>query len=107
MYMPAICRVGDLALTGHLCSLVTKIATSNTDGTVFANNKKVIVNGAKTQIHLVPIPFTDICIPHTDKLNEGSPNVFVNGIGVGRVGDRVELLGRMLEGSPDVFVNGG
>ena len=37
----------------------------------------------------------------------GSPNVFVNGKAVCRVGDPVSCGSRMATGSSNVFVNGG
>lgn len=101
--MPAVCRVGDELDTGHGCDATTTIDSSNTDGTVHANNIDVIVIGAPTVSH--DIPSGSNCVAHTDVTKEGSPNVFINSIAVTRIGDAVDA-GSMTEGSPNVFANG-
>jgi uncharacterized Zn-binding protein involved in type VI secretion len=101
--MPAICRVGDSLSTGHGCDTTTTIASPNTDGTVHANNIDIIVVGAPTVSHL--IPSGDSCVPHVAFLNAGSGSVFINGIGVGRIGDSADA-GAMISGSPSVFAGG-
>jgi uncharacterized Zn-binding protein involved in type VI secretion len=101
--MPAVCRVGDSLSTGHACTGVTTIASSNTDGTVKANGINIIVVGAPTVSHAAPpIP---PCPPHVRFLNAGSPNVFVNSIAVGRITDSADA-GAMISGSSTVFANG-
>jgi len=100
--MPAVCRVGDSLSTGHGCDGTTTIAAPNTDGTVHANGIDIIVVGAPTVSHLIP---AGICVPHVAKLNEGSSTVFINGIGVGRIGDSADA-GAMTTGSPNVFAGG-
>jgi uncharacterized Zn-binding protein involved in type VI secretion len=101
--MPAVCRVGDTLNTGHGCDGTTTIASSNTDGTVHANNIDVIVIGAPTVSH--DIPSGDDCVSHTDVTKAGSPNVFINSIAVTRINDAVDA-GNMTGGSPNVFANG-
>ena len=100
--MPAVCRVGDSLSTGHGCDGTTTIASSNTDGTVHANNIDIIVVGAPTVSHLIP---AGICVPHVANLNAGSSTVFINGIAVGRIGDSADA-GAMSSGSSNVFVGG-
>ena len=98
--MPAVCRVGDSLSTGHACAGSTTIASPNTDGTVRANGKAIIVVGAPTVSHpFAPVP---LCLPHVANLNAGSSKVFINGKRVGRVGDSADA-GQMTSGSPNVF----
>ena len=52
--------------------------------------------------HGVP-PF---CIPHTTPLSQGSPNVFVNGLPLGRLGDAFSCGIKVASGSPNVITNG-
>lgn len=101
--MPAVSRVGDSLSTGHACTGSTTIASSNTDGTVYANNINIIVVGAPTVSH--PFPPEPPCAPHVANLNAGSSSVFINGIAVGRVGDSADA-GAMTSGSSNVFVGG-
>ena len=101
--MPAVSRVGDSLSTGHACVDTTTIASSNTDGTVHANGIDIIVIGAPTVSH--PFPPNPPCAPHVANLNAGSPNVFVNGTPLGRIGDSADA-GAMTSGSGNVFANG-
>jgi len=101
--MPAVSRVGDSLSTGHSCASTTTIAASNTDGTVHANGIDIIVIGAPTVPH--PFPPVPILDHHMVNLNAGSPNVFVNSIAVGRIGDSADA-GAMTSGSGNVFANG-
>lgn len=101
--MPAVSRVGDSLSTGHICTGTTTIASSATDGTVKANSINIIVVGAPTVSH--PFPPAPPCLPHVANLNAGSPNVFVNSIPVGRIGDSADA-GAMTSGSGNVFANG-
>jgi len=101
--MPAVSRVGDSLSTGHACTGTTTIASSATDGTVKANSINIIVVGAPTVSR--PFPPNPPCAPHVANLNAGSPNVFVNSIPVGRIGDSADA-GAMTSGSGNVFANG-
>src|SRR5210317_284978 len=99
--MPAVCRVGDSLSTGHACTGVTTIASSNTDGIVKADGINIIVVGAPTVSHAAPpIP---PCPPHVRFLNVGSSTVKINSIAVGRIGDSADA-GAMTSGSSNVFV---
>ena len=99
--MPAVVRIGDSLSTGHGCVGSTTLAGAN-QGSVFANNILVAVVGAPTVAH--PVPPDPPCAPHVANLNAGSPNVFAEGIPVGRIGDSADA-GAMTSGSPDVFAN--
>jgi len=98
--MPAVSRVGDSLSTGHGCTGSTTIASSNTDGSVKADNINIIVVGAPTVSH--PFPPSPPCAPHVANLNAGSSSVFIQGIAVGRVGDSADA-GAMTSGSPSVY----
>jgi len=43
---------------------------------------------------------------HDGVLAQGSPNVFVNGVALGRIGDAISCGDTVAQGSPNVFVNG-
>jgi len=99
--MPAVVRVGDSLSTGHGCAGSTTLASAN-QGSVFVNGILAAVVGAPTVAH--PFPPDPPCAPHVANLNAGSPNVFIEGIPVGRVGDSADA-GAMTSGSPNVFAN--
>ena len=99
--MPAVVRVGDSLSTGHGCAGSTTLASAN-QGSVFINGILAAVVGAPTVAH--PFPPDPPCAPHIANLNAGSPNVFIEGISVGRVGDSADA-GAMTSGSPNVFAN--
>jgi uncharacterized Zn-binding protein involved in type VI secretion len=99
--MPAVVRVGDTLSTGHGCVGTTTLASAN-QGSVFVNGILAAVVGAPTVAH--PVPPDPPCAPHVANLNAGSPNVFIEGIPVGRIGDSADA-GSMISGSPNVFAN--
>jgi len=99
--MPAVVRVGDSLSTGHGCVGSTTLASAN-QGSVFVNGILAAVVGAPTVAH--PVPPDPPCAPHVANLNAGSPNVFIEGIPVGRIGDSADA-GAMTSGSPNVFAN--
>ena len=101
--MPGVCRVGDTLSTGHACTGTTTIAAPATDTTVKVNGINAIVIGAPTVSH--PFPPIPPCAPHVANVNAGSPNVFVNGTPLGRIGDSADA-GAMTSGSGNVFANG-
>ena len=55
--------------------------------------------------HLKPSGST--CVIHTAPITTGSPTVFVNGLGAGRVTDDVLGCTFVVEGSPDVYCGPG
>ena len=99
--MPAVVRVEDTLSTGHGCVGTTTLASAN-QGSVFVNGILAAVVGAPTVAH--PVPPDPPCAPHVANLNAGSPNVFIEGIPVGRIGDSADA-GSMISGSPNVFAN--
>ena len=52
-----------------------------------------------------PFPPLPPCAPHVANVNVGSPNVFVEGLSVARIGDSTDS-GAMTSGSGNVFANG-
>ena len=100
--MPAVVRKGDPLSTGHACVGTTTLNTPG-QGTVFANNILVARKGDPTVAHIAPpVP---VCPAHVKVINAASPNVYVVGIKVGRIGDSADA-GAMTGGSPNVFANG-
>jgi len=99
--MPGVVRIGDSLSTGHGCAGSTTLGGAN-QGSVLANNILVAVVGAPTVAH--PFPPSPPCAPHVANLNAGSPNVFAEGIPVGRIGDSADA-GAMTSGSSDVLAN--
>ena len=100
--MPAVSRKGDSLSTGHACVGTTTLDTPG-QGTVFANNILVARIGDPTVAH--PNPHNPPCPDHVANVNAGSPNVYVVGVKVGRIGDSADA-GAMTSGSGNVFANG-
>lgn len=100
--MPGVVRIGDSLSTGHGCVGSTTLAGAN-QGSVYVNGILAAVVGAPTVAH--PFPPDPPCTPHVANLNAGSPNVFIEGIAVGRIGDSADA-GAMTSGSSNVFANG-
>jgi len=84
--MPRISRHRDRCRTGHLCSTTAPVLASQS--TVFANGKPILVRGDRVAPHKIKIGIR--CLPHVAKLTGSSRSVFVQGIGVGRRGDRAD-----------------
>ena len=100
--MPAVSRKGDTTTTGHLCVSTTILDTPG-QGTCFANSILIARQTDPTVSHIhPPVP---VCPPHVANVNAGSPNVFVVGIAVARIGDSADA-GAMTSGSGNVFANG-
>ena len=100
--MPAVSRKGDSLTTGHICTSTTTLHTPG-QSTVFANSILVARIGDPTVPH--PNPPSPPCPDHVANVNAGSPNVFVVGIEVARIGDSADA-GNMTSGSGNVFANG-
>ena len=100
--MPRISRHKDRCRTGHLCSSTAPVNASQY--TVFANGKPILKRGDRVAPHTILKKVKDksVCIPHKAQLAGSSRSVFVNGIGVGRKGDRADR-GAMTGASFDVF----
>ena len=100
--MPAVSRKGDSLSTGHICASTTTLDTPG-QGTCFANSILIARVSDPTVSH--PFPPLPPCAPHVANVNAGSPNVFVVGIAVARIGDSADA-GAMTSGSGNVFANG-
>ena len=100
--MPAVSRKGDSLSTGHICSSTTTLDTPG-QGTCFANSILIARVSDPTVSH--PFPPLPPCAPHVANVNEGSPNVFVEGKAVARITDSADA-GEMTSGSGNVFANG-
>ena len=95
--MPRISRHRDRCKTGHLCDPTAPVLASQY--TVFAEGKPILVRGDRLAPHKIKAGFR--CIPHPAKLSGSSRKVFVQGIGVGRRGDKADK-GAMTGASFDV-----
>ena len=100
--MPAVSRKGDSLSTGHGCVGTTTLNTPG-QGTCFANSILIARVSDPTVSH--PFPPLPPCAPHVANVNAGSPNVFVEGLAVARIGDSADA-GAMTSGSGNVFANG-
>jgi len=100
--MPAVSRKGDSLSTGHICASTTTLDTPG-QGTCFANSILIARVSDPTVSH--PFPPSPPCAPHVANVNAGSPNVFVEGLAVARIGDSTDA-GAMTSGSGNVFANG-
>ena len=100
--MPAVSRKGDTTTTGHVCVATTTLDTPG-QSTVFANSILVARQTDPTVSHINP-PFP-ICPNHVANVNVGSPNVFVPGKAIARIGDSTDA-GALTTGSGNVFANG-
>ena len=100
--MPAVSRKGDSLSTGHICTSTTTLDTPG-QGTCFANSILIARVSDPTVSH--PFPPLPPCAPHVANVNAGSPNVFVEGLKVARIGDSADS-GNMTSGSGNVFANG-
>ena len=100
--MPAVSRHTDTLTTGHACVSTTTLNTPG-QGDVFANSLLIARVGDPTVSH--PNPPVPLCPDHVANVNAGSPNVFVHGIKVARIGDSADA-GNMITGSGNVFANG-
>jgi len=97
--MPAVTREGD-ADVSH-CSAMFREGKSPD---VFANLIGVSRQGDNNTDHLLPPPIPT-CPNHVAPITTGSPNVFVNDLGCGRVGDAITACTSVAAGSPNVFAN--
>ena len=85
--MPRISRNRDRCKTGHLCDKSAPVIASQS--TVFAEGKAILVRGDRLAPHKIKKGFH--CFPHPAKLTGSSKRVFVQGIGVGRRGDKADF----------------
>ena len=100
--MPAVSGKGDTTTTGHVCVATTTLDTPG-QSKVFANNILIARQTDPTVPHINP-PFP-VCPNHVANVNVGSPNVFVHGKAIARIGDSTDA-GALTTGSGNVFANG-
>ena len=96
--MPAVTRIGDADIA-H-CSGMTRAVGS---GNVFANSIPVSRQTDVNTGHL--LPGGSSCPSHTAPITTGSPTVFINNLGCGRVGDAITGCTSVAAGSPNGFAN--
>lgn len=103
--MPGAARTTDATTAHSPCSPGTCSVGSNN---VFINNLMAFRVTDMDTPHGVPVPTPGgiVCIPHTTPLAQGSPNVFVNGKPLGRIGDNFSCGIKVASGSGNVIVNG-
>jgi uncharacterized Zn-binding protein involved in type VI secretion len=101
--MPGVARDGDSTTTGHGCDATTTVtgATGASAG-VFANGIAIECVGNPTAPHTIKAGKN--CVPHAAVINAGSPNVFIGGVAVARIGDSTDG-GAITSGSADVIIN--
>ena len=97
--MPAVSREGDTTTTGHVCVATTTLDTPG-QSKVHANGILIARQTDPTVSHINP-PFP-VCPAHVANVNVGSPNVFVHGKPIARIGDSTDS-GQMTKGSSNVF----
>lgn len=93
--MPAATRIGD-ADVSHCSGMVRAQGSPN----VFVNSIPWSRQGDLNTVHLKP---GDPCLPHAAPIAVGSPTVFVNGKGAGRIGDSISGCTSVAAGSSNVF----
>ena len=92
---PPATRIGDDDVP-HCSGMVRAEGSPN----VFVNN---IPWSRQTDVNTPHLLAAEICPVHTAPIRIGSPTVFVNGLGAGRVGDDIAGCTNVAEGSPNVF----
>ena len=93
----------DTVNTLHGCTSST--TTDKCSDNVFVNGTGIhrVTDTATTHTY----PPNPPCPTHTPPLESGSPDVYANGLQVGRVGDPYTGCGVISSGSSNVFANGG
>lgn len=101
--MPGVARQGDSTTTGHGCDGTTTITGPTGAGAkVFANGIPIECKGNPTVVHR--FGGRRCSSQHQAAINVGSPNVFVGGVAVARIGDSTDG-GAITSGSSNVIAN--
>jgi len=100
--MPKVSRIGD-TVSVHECG-VTPTAM-NGSGDVYCNGISVHRVGDMNTSHPF-LPAVSGCPTHSTALVKGSPNVYVNGKPLARLGDPYGCGISLTKGSPNVYSNG-
>lgn len=95
--MPAVCRGDSVDADIVHCSVPLRSQRSDD---VFVNGTGVSRQGDNNTPHLLPPP---PCPAHAAPIAVGSPTVFANNKGVGRIGDAISGCTSVATGSPNVF----
>ena len=99
--MALISRDKDLARTGHTCTFIVPVNSSQ--NSVFANNIEVLRQGDRCAPHFIRKGI--FCVGHFAKVNRGSRSVFAENISVARRGDSTDF-GSLIRSSFNVFAGG-
>ena len=97
---------GAACTTGHGCDIVTTVLGGSAN--VKIGNVGVLTQGDPLAPHTInqPNPLLP-CINHPGQIvNTGSTTVIVNGKGIARVGDLVDIGGTITVGIPNVVAGG-
>ena len=98
---------GAACTTGHGCDAVTTVLGGSSN--VIVGNIGVLTVGDPLSPHTInqPPPLLPPCIDHPGQVvNTGSATVFVNGKGIARVGDSVDIAGAITSGVATVIAGG-
>ena len=104
--MPAVARANgaDRVLSrtgiGRNCANPVQTVTNEGSPNVFVNGIPVVRQGDQVGTHNA-----SGCSPDTSKLSTYSGTVFVNGKGIGRIGDEYTSDNTIISGSTTVFAN--
>ena len=96
--MPPATRIGDADIP-HCSGMVRAKGSPN----VLVNSIPWSRMGDVNTPHLLP---GDPCPVHSAPIAVGSKTVFVNGLGAGRIGDKIAGCTAVAAGSPNVFAGG-
>ena len=100
----SVAVTGAACTTGHGCDAVTTVLGGSPN--VVVGNLGVLTKGDPLSPHTInqPPPLLPPCIDHPGQVvNTGSATVIVNGKGIARVGDLVDIGGSITAGIPNVF----
>ena len=99
---------GAACTTGHLCDAVTTVLGGSPN--VLIGNLGVLTAGDPLAVHTITnpaLPLPPPCVDHPGQVvNTGSATVIVNGKGIARVGDLVDIGGSITAGIPTVVAGG-
>lgn len=95
--MPQVVRLNDYC-SGHSCWPTRPTITASED--VFVNGR-----GAHRKTDALAVHCCGLSC-HGGTTVQGSPNVFVNGLPIARITDKVDCGSVLLTGSENVFANG-
>ena len=99
---------GAACTTGHGCDTVTTVLGGSPN--VLIGNLGVLTAGDPLAVHTITnpaLPLPPPCVDHPGQVvNTGSATVIVNGKGIARVGDSVDIAGAITAGVPTVVAGG-